>query len=276
MKRRFDRIAGVFGDADFVHRLSFAGILERLEPMQLKPTTILDLGSAEGAGSRALAKRYRGARVLSLDLSRAMLAISRRKRSRFSRLRELQADAAALPLTTGSVDLIVANQLLPWIDQPERVFGELRRVLRKEGLFAFATLGPDSFVELRDIWRQEDDFSHINEFADMHNVGDALVRSGLSDPVLDVDTLNVTYRDPQALFNDLRRAGSGNAQITRRPTLTGKTRWRRVSETLSGLADGADIVVKLELVYGHAWGSGPPSRPGEFRVDPDAIGRMRR
>lgn len=277
IRRRFDRVAGVFGEADFVHRLSFAGLLERLDPMQLKPTTILDLGSAEGAGSRALAKRYRSSRVLSLDLSRSMLAVSRSKRSGFfSRLREMQADAAALPLASGTIDLVVANQVLPWIDQPERVFGELRRVLRKDGLFAFAALGPGSFLELRDIWRREDKFSHVHEFADMHNVGDALVRSGLSDPVLDVDTLNVTYREPQALFNDLRRSGSGNAQVTRRPTLTGKSRLRRVSDALVGRANGADIAVNLELVYGHAWGSGPPSQPGEFRVDADAIGRIRR
>lgn len=276
IRRRFDRVAGAFGDADFVHRRSFVGLLERLQPMQLKPKRILDLGAAEGAGSRVLAKHYRGSRVLSLDLSGGMLAVGRRKRSRFARIRELQADAAAIPLASGSIDLIVANQLLPWIDQPERVFAELRRVLRKEGLLAFATLGPDSFLEFRDIWRQEDDFSHVNDFADMHNIGDAVVRSGLSDPVLDVELLNVTYRDPKKLFRDLHRAGSGNALLGRRPTLTGKARLQRVAAALAGPASSEPISIGLELVFGHAWGTGPPAEPGEFRVDPATIGRIQR
>lgn len=276
IRRRFDRIAVHFGDADFVHRRCFADLLERLEPIELKPKTILDLGSAQGAGSRALAKRYRGARVLSLDLSHSMLQTSRQQRSRFSRIREVQADAAKLPLADGSVDLVIANLLLPWIDQPERLFSEARRVLRKEGLLAFATLGPDSFLDFRHIWQQEDDFSHVNSFADMHNIGDAIVRSGLADPVLDVDKLTVTYRRFADLFNDLRRAGAGNALAARRPTLTGKARLRRVGTALENLPPEDSIAVNLELIFGHAWGSGPPAEPGEFRVDADTIGRIRR
>ena len=114
--------------------------------------------------------------------------------------------------------------------------------------------------------------AHVNLFADMHNVGDALVRAGLADPVLDVDGLVVSYRDVDSLLRDLRAAGS-NALLARRPALTGKSRLARVRSALA--PDGGPLAVELELVFGHAWGSGPPSTPGEFRIDPGAIGRFR-
>ena len=94
----FDAVADDFADHDFVHRRTFDGLLERLEPMQLAPLRILDLGCAVGAGSRALAKRFRRARVVSVDLSARMLREAHRHRSRFlSRRSEVQADAHRLP-----------------------------------------------------------------------------------------------------------------------------------------------------------------------------------
>lgn len=275
VRRRFDRAASDFASADFVHRHCFDGVLERLQPMQLKARRILDLGCAAGSGSRELAKRFRRARVTSLDLSRQMLRAAKDTRSRFARMAEVQADATALPFATGSFDLVVANLLLPWIDRPGDVFAEIRRVLQKDAVFAFATLGPDSFLDLRRAWQLEDDFAHVNLFADMHNVGDALVQAGLADPVLDVDALAVSYRDVHSLHRDLRATGAGNALCGRRPTLTGKNRVQRVTSTLSGAAGEAPIVINLELVYGHAWGSGPALPAGEFHLDPAAIGRIR-
>ena len=69
IRRRFDRAAATFDDADFVHTVSRVGLLARLEPLLLEPKTILDLGCATGALGRLVRKRFRRAHVVSLDLS---------------------------------------------------------------------------------------------------------------------------------------------------------------------------------------------------------------
>lgn len=276
VRRRFDRAARRFDEADFVHRHTAAGLFERLAPMRLAPARILDAGSATGSASRELARRYRGSRVLSLDLSHAMLVCARSRRSRFARIRELQADASRLPLADGSIDLVFANLLLPWTDDAPGFFREVRRVLRREGLFAFSTLGPDTLRELRDAWAAVDDDVHVNPFPDMHDVGDAVLRAGLADPVLDVDRLAVTWPDSAALFRDLTAAGARNSLAGRRRTLTGKRRFARMRERLDAeLADPA-APCELEIVFGHAWGTGPAPAPGEYRLDVAAIGRRMR
>ena len=273
VQRRFDRAAKNFDSADFVHRHTFAGLIQRLSPAVLKPSRILDLGSATGTGSRQLAKQYRRARVISMDSSLTMLQLARKKHTRLSRLTELQGDATNIPLQDGSVDLVFGNLLLPWVSDHPTCFAEIGRVLRKDGVFAFATFGPESLNEIRAAWSSLDQDWHANAYPDMHDIGDALVRAGLRDPVLDVDHLRVTYRDTDSLFQDLTNSGARNSLQNRRKTLTGKHRFRQMEENLRKEAKSGPLSLNLELVYGHAWGGGPQLPAGEFRLDPATISR---
>ena len=242
----------------------------------MQPGRILDLGSALGAGSRQLAKRFRRARVVSIDTSARMLEGARDQRGWFSRVREVQADVRRLPLPSASIDLVFANMLLPFIDDVSGCLGEVARVLRKDGVFLFSSLGPASLSELRAAWAGIDDGLHVRDFADMHILGDAVVAAGLRDPVLDVDNLCVTYRDTDALFRDLTAAGARNSLQARRQSLTGKARLARFREHLRGDQQNGLLHLDLELVYGHAWGGGAVPVPGEFHLAPGDIGRRRR
>jgi malonyl-CoA O-methyltransferase len=171
-----------------------------------------------------------------------------------------------LPFADNSVDVVFSNLMLPWLDDPAAVASEVNRVLRPGGLFAFSSLGPDSFAALRHAWG--DDELHVNEFADMHDLGDLMLGSGMRDPVLDVDRMTVTYRSAGALFEDLSLAGARNALRRRRPGLTGRDRFEAMQKALSG-PDG--IAIELELVYGHCFGGDTPGSSREVRVAPDTI-----
>ncbi len=195
IQRRFDRAAASFDDADFVHAVTREGLLTRLEPLILDARRILDLGSATGATGRQLRKRYRGAHVVSLDASYGMVERALAGRGWLSKASAVQGDANRLPFADGAFDLVVANQLLPWLPEPGAAFSSVARVLRPGGVFAFATLGPDSLQEVCRAWASVDEGPHVHAFADMHDIGDSLVRAGLADPVLDVDRLSVSYED---------------------------------------------------------------------------------
>lgn len=276
VRRRFDRAAATFDSADFVHKVTRDGLLARIEPTAVEARTVIDLGAATGAATPGLRKRFRGARVVSLDLSAAMLKKARARQPWFKRIAAVQADAASIPLADNSVDVIFANLLLPWINDPPRAFAEINRVLRDEGLFAFSTLGPDSLLALREAWRSVDDDAHVNRFADMHNVGDALVRAGLRDPVLDVDRLSVTYENPRALFRDLSGAGARNSLTGRRRALTGKRRFEAMTRALFSTAGDGPLALDLEIVFGHCWAGPVRSDEGIFGIDAGRIPLRRR
>jgi len=273
VRRRFDRAASGFDAVDFVHSATREGLLTRLAPMLIDAKTIVDLGCATGAGGRALSKQFRRAHIVSIDLSQQMLRQAQHRRSLLGRRSVVQANAAALPLAAHSVDLVFSNLLLPWISDLTTLFTEMGRVLRKDGLFIFSALGPDSLRELRQAWRSVSDDVHVNRFLDMHDIGDATVRSGLRDPVLDVDRLRVSYEKPEAFFADLTALGGRNSLQNRSRSLTGKVRFEAMK---AALADPGTLTLDLELVYGHCWGSGAPPPDGEVRIDAVQIGRRKR
>jgi malonyl-CoA O-methyltransferase len=265
IRRRFDRAAASFDDADFVHAVTRDGLLSRLEPLVIEGGRLLDLGSATGSSGRRLRKRFRRAHVVSLDLSYAMLQRARGQKSWLAKSSFVQADARRLPFAPGSFDLVVANQLLPWVPDPQPLFAEVARVLRKGGVFAFATLGPDSLQELARAGLQ------VNPFADMHDIGDGLVRAGLSDPVLDVDRLQISYNNVDHLFADLTHMGARNTAVARQPGLTGRQVFgARAASLTQGASDGR-ILLNLELVYGHCWGSGRGNDPTVTIFDANSI-----
>ena len=276
VQRRFDRAAPHFDTVDFVHSATRDGLLERLEPIVVEAKTVVDLGSATGSGTRLLARRFRRAHVIAADLSRGMLEQANTKKSWFARASAVQANATALPFADGSIDVVFANLLLPWIDNPSRVFAEVSRVLRKDGLFLFATMGPDSLNELRQAWNRVDTGEHMGRFPDMHDIGDAAVRTGLRDPVLDVDRLAITYPNARALFRDFTAMGARNSFRDRDRSLGGGARLRKMADALDAMRQDGVLKFDLELVYGHCWGSGSRPKDGEYRVAVGQIERRRR
>ena len=265
--RRADATASSFSEYDFIHKHCRNDLIEKMKPMSLNPKIGLDLGSALGSSSRYLSKRFKKCEILSLDISHSRLIESRKKRSILSRIREIQASANALPFINNSIDLIFANQLMPWIDNPNHFFSEISRILKKDGLFIFSTLGPDSLQIINTLWSKIDGFSHVNKFIDMHILGDNMLQSGLSDPVLDVEKLTLNYSTPESMLLDISSIGARNCLVERRPYLTGKANFIDLKNELNKTAIDGQIAIDLELIYGHAWGKNLNSNPNEYKVD---------
>ena len=268
LARRLALAAGAFDSFAFVHAHTRQGLIERLAPMTLRAERVLDLGTATGAAIPVLRKRFPRARVFGVDLSLGMLR--QQPRGLLSRRALVCADAARLPFAERSIDVVFANQLLSFTDEVADICREVGRVLGDRGVFAFALLGPDSFSELRAAWSGVDATAHVASFPDMHNVGDALVRAGLRDPVLDVDRLSLRYDEPAALYRDLAAVAARNSLADRARGLTSRHRLEAFERALFGR--GA-LVLELELVYGHAFGGRAPG--GTVRISPASLSRRR-
>jgi malonyl-CoA O-methyltransferase len=258
-------------------------LLERLDLVRLDPGVVLDLGAGTGHAALALKRRYRRSRVVALDLAEGMLREAGRRQRWLRRFDRVGADAAALPLRDASVDLIYSNLMLQWCTEPDRVFRECRRVLRPGGLLTFATFGPDTLLELRRAWGVADPgHVHVNQFHDMHDLGDGLIRAGLAEPVLDVERHTLTYQDVRGLMRDLKAIGAHNVTAGRARGLTGKS-------TLSAMIGAYEpfrrpdgkLPATYEVVFGQAWTPVGPIRAkageiGEARVPVGNIGRRER
>lgn len=281
MRASFDRASATYEAAAVLQARISNELLERLEPFHFKPSVVLDLGAGTGRLTRELKRRFRGALVIALDLAPGMLREARRHQQFFRRFERVCGDAMQLPLATASVDVLVSNLMLQWCDPPDYVFAEVRRVLKPGGFFAFSTFGPDTLMELRASWAEADGtahaYNHVNHFFDMHDMGDALVRAGLSEPVLDVDRMQLAYQDTLSLMRDLKAIGAHNVTAGRPRGLVGRSRLRRMQAAYETFRTDGKLPATYEVVYGAAWGAAGRHASamvdGEARISPGAIRR---
>lgn len=276
VRRSFERAAASYDAAAAVAAEIRNRLLERLDIVRLQPQVVLDLGAGTGHASKALKHRYRRAEIVALDLSSAMLMEADRRQSWLRRFHRVAADAHRLPLKDASVELVFSNLVLEWCHDPDTVFQEIRRVLKPGGLLTFATLGPDTLRELREGWRKVDQYTHVHRFIDMHDLGDALVRAGLAEPVMDTERLTVTYPDLDALMRELAASGSSNIANGRARGLTAKSRLESLRQAVGATGGKGDLPISVEVVYGHAW-AGQLRRPqrsgGEIRIPVSSLKR---
>lgn len=279
VRAAFDRASATYEAAAVLQSRVADELLGRLEPFDFRPRVVIDLGAGTGRAAAALKRRYRRSLVIALDLAPGMLRQAARHQSLFRRIERVCADAAHLPIESASVDIVFSNLMLQWCDPLDEVFAEVRRVLKPQGFFTFTTFGPDTLKELRAAWAEADTHNHVNRFLDMHDVGDALVRAGLLEPVLDVDRTQLTYIDGMALMRDLKCIGARNATAGRPRALVGRVRLQRVLAAYESFRKDGRLPATYEIVYGAAWGSaGRPAaavNAGEVRISPGNIRRRK-
>jgi malonyl-CoA O-methyltransferase len=277
LRASFDRASASYEAAASLQARIAAELLERLELFRFAPGVVLDLGSGTGRATRELKRRYPHARVIALDIAPGMLREARRHQWPWRRFDRVCGDALRLPLKDGSVDLIFSNLMLQWCDPLAAALSEARRVLAPSGFFSFSTFGPDTLHELRSAWAEADGYNHVNRFADMHEVGDALVRAGLMEPVLDVDRIEVGYPDVLALMRDLKAIGAHNVTAGRPRALVGRERFTRVQQAYEAFRCDDRLPATYEVIYGASWGAaGRPASSaleGVARIAPGSIRR---
>ncbi len=132
----WEQAAGPY--ADHWTRLTGQTIESLLDAARVSAGTAL-LDVASGPGLAASAATHRGASVIGLDLSPAMVVLARQN---VSGARFLVGDAESLPLLDASCDAVVMNFGLLHLGRPDLAVAEARRVLTAGGRFAFAVWAP--------------------------------------------------------------------------------------------------------------------------------------
>lgn len=229
-------------------------LFESFDLIKINPASILDMGSGTGYGSRKLKQRFKKARFYQADISGEMLKTARKQSPRhFSKNHFVCADAVQMPIKENQFDLVFSSLMLQWCNDLDRVFAEVKRILKPGGLFLFASFGPDTLKELRECWQQADDHVHVNAFVDMHDIGDSLMRNGMDAPVLSIEHIVLIYDDCIQLMRELKSIGAQNINEGRRKTLTGKQRLNQVVSRYESFRTNHKLPATYEVVYGHAW-----------------------
>jgi malonyl-CoA O-methyltransferase len=223
---------------------------ERVAILRQPPRQVIDWYAADGASTEALRRACPQAERRRVDLGDGPAGAAPAPWWSPGRWRAAPALRPADTLAPAGADLLWANMGLHWCADP---LAEMRRwhaVLAVDGMLMFATVGPGTLPSLRRLYAERGWPPPHAPFVDMHDLGDMLVRAGFADPVMDQETLTLTWPDGASLLAELRSLG-GNVDPARAAGLR-TPRWREALTQALADAAGGRPALAFEIVYGHA------------------------
>ncbi|MCK5902952.1 MAG: malonyl-ACP O-methyltransferase BioC [Cocleimonas sp.] len=257
VRKSFERAAQTYDASAILQREIANRLVERLDYIRLQPERVLDLGCGTGDITKKMLKRYPKAQIVALDLAFSML---KKTQQHGGWLRKkplcICADAENLPLKNNSIDLLISNLMLQWSNNLVSVFNGFQQTLAPNGLLMFTTFGPDTLKEIRMSWEKVDDTPHTSQFIDLHDIGDALLQAGFSNPVMDMEIITMTYESVHAVMKDIKNIGASNATTGRKKGLMGKKQLAEFKAAYELFKDKEGLYPSTwEVIYGHAWAS---------------------
>jgi len=261
LRAAFERAAAGYDQAAILQREVCDRMLSRLDYIKHAPDVIVDAGSGTGYGTRKLLMRYPAARILAIDIAVSMHLQARPPVSwlkqllapRGKQISYVGGDIERMPFKESCAGLVWSNLTLQWCNDLRQTIAEVHRILQVNGLFMFSTFGPDTLKELRQAFHGVDQYTHVNRFMDMHDIGDLLVHSGFATPVMDMEYITLTYDDVMGVMQDLKAIGAHNVTEGRRRSLTGKIAWQNAVSRYESSRKEGKLPATFEVVYGHAW-----------------------
>jgi NADH dehydrogenase [ubiquinone] 1 alpha subcomplex assembly factor 5 len=225
VRRHRDRAARRLGTHDFLFREASSRLAERLDDMNRTFPLALELGAHGGILSTELANRGGIETLVRCDVSAQMVrAASGKKSSKCARA--IVSDEEYLPFAPNTFDLIISCLSLHWVNDLPGALIQARRCLKPDGLFLAAIFGSGTLLELRQALLEAEMAEsggagpRVSPFTDVRDAGSLLMRAGFALPVVDIDSLTVSYRSALDLMRDLRGMGEANAVAERRRSFT--------------------------------------------------------
>lgn len=129
------------------------------------------------------------------------------------------------------------------------IFQDIEATLAEDGVFFFATLGPQTLLPLRPLCSPATTAHAFASWPALVDLGDALIAAGLARPVLDRELLTFAYADATAALAELAQDGWFDA------TACGPNVVSMAAQALTA-ADGS-AAVPFEIFYGVAWNAVP-------------------
>lgn len=256
---------------DFLFTAVGDRLVDRLDDLRRRFPVALDLGCRTGGLADRIAGRGGIDTLIQLELSPAMATIAARRRPAAP---VACADAEALPLAPASLDLAISCLDLHWVNDLPGALIQLRRALKPDGLLLAALFGLDTLPGLRHALAEaeiavEGGLSpRMSPFTDVRDAGGLLQRAGFALPVVDSETITVSYATPLHLMRDLRGMGETNAVQARRRGFSRRATLLRAATLYAdrhGTADGR-VAAPFQILTLTAWAPSEtqqqPLRPG--------------
>lgn len=279
LRQRRARAVANFDEFSFLFETVADQLADRLSDIRREFSIIADLGAGTSMLADILSARAGTRTVIGCDMAPAM--------ARASNDCAVVADEDLLPFAPASLDAVVSNLSLQWVNDLPGALAQIRQALKPDGLFLAAIMGGQTLYELRDCLMQAEIEVYggvsprASPLIDMHDMSALMQRAGFALPVVDRDTIEIDYASVFSLMHDLRGMAATNATLARERRPVGRRLMleaaRLYADKYLAMEAEEGISATFEVIYMIGWAPAAsqqqPLKPGSAKIRlADALG----
>ena len=252
---------------DFILDLYNERIIDSLDVISIKFKKILILGDQGSKIYKYIHKRFKEAQVTVYDIK------TKFSKSDLDIIKKSNIDIDFWPPQEKEFDLIISNFYLNICEDFNKLLSKIMKSLLPDGFFLATLPSSENFASLRSAMMKTDmqlyggAYNRFNRTPELHNIIDLLKKNNFKIPVVDYETINLTYKQFSKLLNDVRSMNLSYCQKDKKNTFEKKSYFSKLKGNFVKEKNHFNLKSNFYIISGWKDHSSQqkPIRPGQAK-----------
>lgn len=252
---------------DFIFDLYNERIIDSLDVINIKFKKILILGDQGSEIYKYIHKRFKEAQVTVYDIK------TKFSKSDLDIIKKSNIDIDFCPPQEKEFDLIISNFYLNICEDLKKILSKIMKSLLPNGFFLATLPSPENFSLLRSAMMKTDmqlyggTYNRFNRAPELHTIIDLLKKNNFKIPLVDYETIDLTYKQFNKLLNDVRSMNLSYYQKDKKNTFEKKSYFSKLEGNFEKENDHFNLKSNFYIISGWKDHSSQqkPIRPGQAK-----------
>ena len=252
---------------DFIFDLYNERIIDSLDVINIKFKKILILGDQGSKIYKYIHKRFKEAEVKVYDIK------TKFSKSDLDNLKKSNIDIDFWVPQEKEFDLIISNFYLNICEDLKKILSKIMKSLLPNGFFLATLPSPENFSLLRSVMMTTDielyggTYNRFNRAPELHTIIDLLKKNNFKIPLVDYETIDLTYKQFNKLLNDVRSMNLSYYQKDKKNTFEKKSYFSKLEGNFEKENDHFNLKSNFYIISGWKDHSSQqkPIRPGQAK-----------
>lgn len=252
---------------DFIFDLYNERIIDSLDVINIKFKKILILGDQGSEIYKYIHKRFKEAHVKVYDMK------TKFSKSDLDIIKKSNIDIDFWPPQEKEFDLIISNFYLNICEDLKKILSKIMKSLLPNGFFLATLPSPENFSLLRSAMMKTDmqlyggTYNRFNRAPELHTIIDLLKKNNFKIPLVDYETIDLTYKQFNKLLNDVRSMNLSYYQKDKKNTFEKKSYFSKLEGNFEKENDHFNLKSNFYIISGWKDHSSQqkPIRPGQAK-----------
>ena len=252
---------------DFIFDLYNERIIDSLDVINIKFKKILILGDQGSEIYKYIYERFKEAQVTVYDIK------TKFSKSDLNIIKKSNIDIDFWLPQEKEFDLIISNFYLNICEDLKKILSKIMKSLLPNGFFLATLPSPENFSLLRSAMMKTDmqlyggTYNRFNRAPELHTIIDLLKKNNFKIPLVDYETINLTYKQFNKLLNDVRSMNLSYYQKDKKKTFEKKSYFSKLEGNFGKENDHFNLKSNFYIISGWKDHSSQqkPIRPGQAK-----------